>query len=169
MIVFRPSGILRRGWCCPCRLKVDRVSTDLTEVTLMGWPLPPSILASNGHDGRFKHRQQRARSDRIESRFPKLLLTHSLHSIEVAVSASKSRGIFALFFFGILGLQSIYGVYRPPYLLANQGRAYDAQEPRRPKTASIFTRFSIMRVRVHLIAPKGFVEITHAWRRENLW
>jgi hypothetical protein len=41
------------------------------------------------------------------------------------------------------------------------------KERRRPKTASIFTRFSLMRVRVHLGAPRGCVQIKHAWRRKK--
>src|SRR5215467_4788860 len=47
-------------------------------------------------------------------------------------------------------------------------RSREAREPRRPERASIFTRFSLVPVRVHFGGPRVPVELKHARRGKSL-
>jgi hypothetical protein len=77
-------------------------------------------------------------------------------------------GIFALVFLEILGLQTAWTVVERTTPPVDQRDPVKAREPRRPELASIFTRFSIVPVRVHFAGPRVPVELKHARRGKNL-
>ena len=97
---------------------------------------------------------------------PKLPLTPLIRSIEVPFQRRNHGDIGLIFRWGLSVSKALWRLSSS--LPSQEPRpCYDAQERRRLMTASIFTRFSTMGVRVHLSTPKRFVEIRHARRREN--
>jgi hypothetical protein len=102
----------------------------------------------------------------IKPDYRSFILPHPIRSIEVLFQRRNHGDIRLIFLFGFSVSKKLW---RLPSSLPSRepGPCCGTPERRRRKTASIFTRFSTIAVRVHLSTPKGFVEIRHARRREN--